>query len=118
MKGSDTKKQLEQALAYANADTYTITVDYPQGSGVLKSPAGAVAEKKESDVFTVSFEAFADYAFVCWKITDTATGNDVPNGDYITLEASDKSETKCTFNKKPEEGTHPLALSSINSSWR
>jgi hypothetical protein len=102
LKGAETKQQLERALAYANASTYTITVDYPEGTGVLKSPPGAVAEKKETDVFTLSFEPFTDYVFVCWKIIDAATGQEIKNGEYLTLQELDKAETQCTFTKKPD----------------
>ncbi|MBR5402060.1 MAG: hypothetical protein IK102_09655 [Treponema sp.] len=100
-KGADTKEQLERALAYANASTYAITIDYPEGTGVLKSPAGGVAEKKETDIFTLCFEPFTDYAFVCWKIIDGITGKEIKNGDYLTLQELDKAETLCTFNKMP-----------------
>ena len=103
LKAADTQKQIEAAIAYANASTYRINVDYPEGTGVLKSPAGGIAEKKETDVFTLSFESFTDYAFVCWKIIDSATGQEIKNGEYLTLNELDKAETQCTFTKKPDD---------------
>ena len=112
MKATQTKQELERDINYANSDSYTIKIDYPEGTGVLKYPAGGITEKKVTDVFNITFEPFTDYAFVCWKITDAASGKELPNGQYLTMEQSDKADTKCTFTKKPEPGMQ-LCLNAI-----
>ena len=112
LNGQDTKKQLEKAIAYANSDAYTVMVDYPEGTGVLKSPAGGLAEIKETDTFAITFEPFTDYAFVCWKIIDSVTGKELPNGEYLTIEKTEKADTKCTFNTKPADDVK-LAINAV-----
>ena len=49
LKGSDAKQELQRAIEYANAPTYTIKINYQNKTGVVKSPAGAQADKKVSD---------------------------------------------------------------------
>ena len=104
MKATATKQELEQALNYANSDSYTIKIDYPVGTGVLKYPAGGIVEKKVTDVFNITFEPFTDYAFVCWKITDSITGKEIKNGEYLNIENTGLSDTKCTFTNSPAPG--------------
>lgn len=102
LKGSQTQKQLEQTIKYANADEYPIYVTYSGSSGVVKTPAGGQVNKKVTDVFTVSFEPFVDYEFICWKIIDETANKELQNGEYLLLESLTSSETQCTFVKKPE----------------
>ena len=104
MKATAIKQELEQALNYANSDFYTIKIDYPVGTGVLKYPAGGIVEKKVTDVFNITFEPFTDYAFVCWKITDSITGKEIKNGEYLNIENTGLSDTKCTFTNSPAPG--------------
>ena len=104
MKATSTKEELERALEYANADSYSITVDYKENTGTVRSPVGGVADKKVYDVFSVYFEPSSQYAFVSWKIVDSATGKELKNGDYLKLESINDKETTCTFMKKPEAG--------------
>ena len=104
MKATSTKEELERALEYANADSYSITVDYKENTGTVRSPVGGVADKKVYDVFSVYFEPSSQYAFVSWKIVDSATGKELKNGDYLKLESISDKETTCTFMKKPEAG--------------
>lgn len=102
--GIETKKQIVQAIEYANAPSYKISLNSEDKTGVVKSPAGGEADKKVTDVFTVSFEPFADYEFLYWKIIDKATGTELQNGDYLLLESMENSETTCTFVNKPQDG--------------
>ncbi|MEE3314429.1 MAG: hypothetical protein VZR56_09765, partial [Treponema sp.] len=51
LNGAEIKKEIEDEIAYANADSYTIRVDYPKGRGVVKSPAGGETSQKVTDVF-------------------------------------------------------------------
>ena len=104
LKGAQVKSEIEAAIAYANAPTYTITVESGDNSGVVKSPAGGEAAKKVTDVFSVKFEPYADYEFLYWKIIDSATKKEITNGEYIELESVEETETKCTFKKAPENG--------------
>ena len=104
LKGSDAKQELQRAIEYANAPTYTIKINYQNKTGVVKSPAGAQADKKVSDIFTVCFDPFADYEFLYWKIIDASTDKELKNGEYLSLQSISESETLCTFNKAPENG--------------
>ena len=110
LKGAQTRIQLEKAIDYANAATYPIYVTYSDSPGVVKSPAGGQANKKETDVFTVSFEPFPDYEFLNWKIIDGNTNREIPNGEYLLLESTTDSETQCTFVKKPLHNVVKLCL--------
>ncbi len=99
--GAETRLQLEKAIAYNNAPSYTLYVDCPESSGVIRSPAGGEVNKKISDKFSIRFDTFTEYEFISWKIIDKTTGKEYKNGEYITLENVDQSETSCTFTKEP-----------------
>ncbi len=102
--GSELRAEIENQVAYANASAYTIRVDYPENSGIIKSPAGGEVSKKVSDVFTVDFEPASDWEFIRWKIIDSVTGNEIPGGEYLSLSALSESKTECTFKKAPSDG--------------
>ncbi|MBR0125719.1 MAG: hypothetical protein IJM03_10255 [Treponema sp.] len=102
LNGAETAKQIQDAVAYANAPAFTISVDYPSGNGVVKSPAGGEVQKKVTDSFSLHFEPSTDYEFVSWKILDAATGKEFSNGEYLTLESISDAETTCTFTKSPD----------------
>lgn len=104
MKGADTKEQLDKIIEYNNAQFYTIRVNADKGCGVVKSPAGGVAQKKVSDSFEVSFDANADYEFISWKIIDSRTKKEYTNGEYLLLDSLDKDIVTCTFVKAPGDG--------------
>ena len=104
LKADQVKNDIEAAIAYANAPSYTITVDYPGVSGVIKAPVGAQAVKKVTDTFALTFDAFADYEFICWKIINSADNKEIKNGDYLLIEAVDLSSTNCSVVKDPEPG--------------
>jgi hypothetical protein len=71
--GAEIKKSIEDQIAYSNAPSFTITVDAPMGTGIVKTPAGGQTEKKVTDTFAVNFEAGSDYAFVRWQIVDSTS---------------------------------------------
>ena len=102
LKGAQVKSEIEAAIAYANAPSYTITVDSGDNSGVVKNPAGGETAKKVTDVFSVKFEPYVDYEFLYWKVIDSSTQNEISNEEYIILENFEDPETKCTFVKAPE----------------
>ncbi|MBR5401507.1 MAG: hypothetical protein IK102_06825 [Treponema sp.] len=104
LKGSETKQELQRAIDYANAQKYTIKVNYQNKTGVVKSPAGAEVDKKVTDTFSICFDPFADYEFLYWKIIDASTDKELPNGEYLSIKSISESETLCTFVKAPEEG--------------
>ena len=97
LKGAETAKQIEEYINYANAPSYTISIDYPSGKGVMKSPAGGEVQKKYTDKFTLHFEPLPDCEFVNWIILDSASGQELQNGQYLTLDSLYDEETICTF---------------------
>lgn len=44
--GSKIKKEIEDSIAYNNYPFYTISFDYPESSGVMRSPGGNEISKK------------------------------------------------------------------------
>ena len=104
LKGAETAKQIEEYISYANAPSYTISIDYPSGKGVMKSPAGGEVQKKYTDKFTLHFEPLPDCEFVNWIILDSASGQELQNGQYLTLDSLYDEETICTFTKEPPAG--------------
>ena len=100
--GSELRAEIENQVAYANASAYTIRVDYPENSGIIKSPAGGEVSKKVSDVFTVRFEPASDREFIRWMVMDSVTGNEVTDDRYIEFSSLTLPETECTFKKAPE----------------
>lgn len=99
LKAEELKNQIEAQIAYANAATYTITVNYDSNEGQLRKPAWGEVSVKETDTFDVKFEPAKDYAFYKWE----ATSVDLPAGaninDYIEFENALLPETKVTFKK-------------------
>ena len=73
LEGADVKAQIEDAIAYNNATSYKIKIDYPESSGVIRSPAGGVVSKKVTDSFNIRFDPSSDYEFICWKIIDSVS---------------------------------------------
>ena len=104
LKGADVKNELERIIEYNNAPSYTIRVDSEKNRGVVKSPAGGEAQKKVTDVFEVSFNPSSDFEFLKWKIIDTRTKKEYPNGKYLTLDSLTEDTTNCTFTNAPDAG--------------
>ena len=102
--GAKLRAEIESTVAYANAPSYTISVEQPKSRGIIKSPTGGAVSKKVGDVFIVNFEPIIDWEFIRWKIVDSTTKNEIPNGEYLLLSSVDDSETECTFVKAPSDG--------------
>ncbi len=102
LKAEEVKNDIEQHIAYANAPSYKILIDYEGKTGAVKAPAGAETNKKVSDSFNVIFEPSADYEFINWKIIDSVTKKEYKNGEYLELESLTDPETQCKFIKEPE----------------
>lgn len=101
LNSAETVKQIEDAVAYANAPSYTISIDYPSGKGVIRSPAGGEVQKKCTDKFTLYFDPSTDCEFAGWTILDSVSGKEFKNGEYLTLDSTNEAETTCTFTKEP-----------------
>ena len=101
--GSIVRKQIEDAIAYNNASWFSINFDYPESSGVMRSPAGSEISKKVTDSFTIWFDPFTGYEFVSWKIIDSETKTEIQNGEYLTLGNIDQAQTTCSFTKAPSK---------------
>ena len=104
LEGAEAKAQIEEAIAYNNAQSYTIKIDCPENSGVIVSPAGGVVNKKVKDSFNIRFDTSSDYEFICWKIIDTVSKKEFNNGEYFTIDHFDLRETNCHFTKAPAQG--------------
>ena len=107
--GSKIKKEIEDSIAYNNYPFYKIGFDYPESTGVMRSPAGNEISKKLTDSFTLWFDPSTGYEFISWKIIDADTKEEIQNGEYLTLENIDQAQTTCTFTKAPAKNT-PQAL--------
>ncbi len=102
LKATEIKEEIEKAIAYNNAKSYTIKVEAQKGSGSILKPLGGEISKKATDTFTVSFEPDPDYTFVRWE----AYSDFLPEGqnikDYVKIEDPQSLETKVTFLKEIE----------------
>jgi len=103
--GSKIKKEIEDSIAYNNYPFYKIDFDYPESTGVMRSPAGNEISKKLTDSFTLWFDPSTGYEFISWKIIDADTKEEIQNGEYLTLENIDQAQTTCTFTKAPAKNT-------------
>ena len=103
--GYAVRKQIEDAIAYNNSPAFTISFDYPESSGVMRSPGGSDIIKKVSDTFTIWFDPLTGYEFISWKIVDSATNKEIQNGEYLTLENIDQAQTTCSFTRAPPKDT-------------
>ncbi|MBQ4378437.1 MAG: hypothetical protein II821_04500 [Treponema sp.] len=104
MDSAETKQKLDDAIAYANAESYTITFGTSTTKGTVKSPAGGEVQKKVTDSFAVNFSTDEDFEFLRWKIVDSSTGDELKNGEYLTLSSVTEPEITCTFKKAPAAG--------------
>lgn len=103
--GSKIKKEIEDSIAYNNYPFYKIGFDYPESTGVMRSPGGNEISKKLTDSFTLWFDPSTGYEFISWKIIDADTKEEIQNGEYLTLENIDHAQTTCTFTKVPAKNT-------------
>ena len=115
LNASETVRQIEDSIQYANAPSFTISIDYPSGKGVMKSPAGGEVQKKKSDKFVLHFEPTTDCEFVNWIILDSVSGQEFQNGEYLTLDSLYDEETICTFTKEPPAGVKLTLKATIAS---
>lgn len=97
------KNEIEASIAYANADSYTIRLEYAQSSGAVKLPAGGITNKKVTDKFTVSFDPAPDLDFLRCKLIDYTTKKEIPIDQYFSFDDKYNSQTECTLLKAPEE---------------
>ena len=104
LNGADVKALIEESIAYANAPSYKITIDFPESCGVIRSTDGNKFNKKVTDSFDIWFDPFTGYEFICWKIIDSSTNKEIKNGEYLTLETFDRGQTSCHFTKAPSSG--------------
>lgn len=100
MQAGEVKKQLEEMIAYANAPSYKITIEYNPDEGAVRAPALGETHKKVTDVFDLKFEPAKDHVFYKWE----ASSVDLPAGDkiedYIEIENPLLSGTRATFKKE------------------
>ncbi|MBR5402393.1 MAG: fibronectin type III domain-containing protein [Treponema sp.] len=113
IEGADVKKQLEDRIAYENAPSYRILVEAQKGTGAVKKPAGGEAQKKTTDVFDISFDPDADFAFISWEIYDKTTGKLIPNGEYLKIARTGDDETTCQVVKLPDDPNVKLILKPV-----
>ena len=103
MNAGETQKQIEAAIAYANAPSYTIKVENSKNHGNIVKPAAGETSKKVTDVFEIKFEAYSDYEFIKWEVKSSKLPEGESIYDYISFEDEKASETKVTFLKALEE---------------
>ncbi len=100
MQAGKVKDQLEEMIAYANAPSYKITIEYNPDEGVIRAPALGETHQKVTDVFDLKFELAKDHVFYKWE----ASSVDLPAGDkiedYIEIENPLLSGTRATFKKE------------------
>lgn len=100
VKGSEIKKELDERIAYANAESFTIVVQADKGSGDILRPLGGEVSKKVTDTFTISFDTAEDYIFMGWEVSSDQLPEGADINDYISLEDPSSLETKVTFKKE------------------
>ncbi|MBR5401194.1 MAG: fibronectin type III domain-containing protein [Treponema sp.] len=113
LRGQEIRNELEERIAYANAPSYNIKIDYPLNTGLIRSPAGGEISKKVTDTFSLAFEVAGDYEFLSWTIIDAATNKEISKDKYLMLEAYDQASTSCTFVKEPESGMQLCLLANV-----
>ena len=101
LKASQVRADIEASIAYANAPSYTITIDGK--NGVVKAPVGGQAIKKVTDTFALTFDAFTDYEFICWELWDSVSDTKIQNDEYLLIDSISSADTICTFKKSPPE---------------
>ena len=99
LKAEELKNQIEAQIEYANAPSYTVTVNYDSEEGRLRKPAWGEISVKETDVFELKFDPAKNHSFARWEVTS----KDIPAGqsidDYISIENPNSPDTKATFKK-------------------
>ena len=99
LKAEELKNQIEAQIAYANAPTYTVTVNYNSDDGQLRKPAWGEISVKETDTFDLKFEPAKNHSFARWEATSADLPVNESIDDYITIENPNSTETKATFKR-------------------
>ena len=87
------------------------------------TPAKDNYQVKEGSINSIGFEADTDWGFVCWKVYNAQTGDELKDQDYITFADYKKENTTYTLLNAPPEETKlavmPYVLESPNilSRW-
>ena len=110
LKGSKVRKELEERIAYANADSYKITFKTEKNSGIITKPTGGEISAKVTDTFDITFNPESDHEFIRWEIFDTSTNNVIQNKDYLEIADLNSAETTCSFLKAPERTEMKLGV--------
>ena len=95
LKADETKKEIEQNIAYANAPSYSIFVSAEEGTGTI-TMGGGLQSAKVTDSFSVEFQASSDYEFICWIAVDRNNQN-VSKEKYIAFSDKESPSTKVTL---------------------
>ncbi len=98
MNGSELKQKFDEAVDYANAESYQIKITSSQGN---ISPNG-IYNFKISDGDNLFFTANSDYQFIRWIVWDEKANKDISDEGYITIDDAKKTNTNFTFAKVPE----------------
>ena len=84
------------------------------GSNGKFSPAKGNYTCIQSHTYALSFDADSEWEFIRWKIYDSKTGEEIPNGKYLALEDSESPSTSYSLAAVPEESVS-IALKPVIS---
>ena len=92
--------------------TATITLE---GSNGTFSPTTGEHTIRQWVPLSISYDPNSDYAFLCWKIYDLNTMQEIPNGTYLTITDPKSRKTECELTTPlPEDSNIKLCIEAIN----
>ena len=83
------------------------------GSHGKFSPGKATYSMREGDSKIFNFEADQDYQFIKWKIYNSVTNQEIPNGEYITIDNIDEDSCEVVLSTAPTTDDIQLQLSPV-----
>ena len=101
LKATDVKDEIENMIAYANAQTYEIRVECDEGTGSFIG--STIFKQKESDTFTVEFKIASGYYFTGWKIYSKSQ-------DGTLTELSNEYLEILSFNTETTDGIYKATI--------
>ena len=105
------KKSLSDIVIKANCPSLPYTEVAISGNNGTFSPVTGSYTCTQGYTYPISFDPNTDYEFIRWKIYDSKTGAEIPNGKYITIKNPEEAVTSYSLESVPENCETVLTVS-------
>lgn len=107
LNGSKLRNQLEEEIAYANAQSFSVRIATDKGTGTIVTGAGDKSVKV-NDQLTLEFEVDEGYIFLYWTAIDKDTGAEL--SDCVEFFPKNKEATVAKILKQENITIKPVCV--------